>query len=98
MTRSELIGILATRCRLPRATAELAVRAVFDTMAESLARGEGIEIRGLGSFRVREYPGYRGRNPRSGSTVDVAPKRLPHFKVGKPLRARIARRALARRG
>ena len=90
VTRSELIDLVAARCRVARSTAEAAVRALFDSLSETLARGDGIEIRGLGSFQLREYPGYRGRNPKTGAAVDVAPKRVPHFKAGKPLRARIA--------
>ena len=55
-------------------------------MTASLERGEGIEIRGFGSFTVRKYKAYDGRNPRTGETVPVPPKRLPFFKVGKELK------------
>jgi integration host factor subunit beta len=58
-------------------------------MVDALKRGEGIEIRGFGSFTVREYKSYEGRNPRTGTPVHVAPKRLPFFKVGKELRERV---------
>ena len=58
-------------------------------MVDALKRGEGIEIRGFGSFTVREYKSYEGRNPRTGSPVHVSPKRLPFFKVGKELRERV---------
>src|SRR5690606_29877767 len=58
-------------------------------MVEALQRGEGIEIRGFGSFTVRQYKSYEGRNPRTGDPVHVAPKRLPFFKVGKDLRLRV---------
>ncbi len=90
MTRSELIDEVAARCGIDRDRAERVVRSVFDAMTDALRRGDGIELRGLGSFSVRTYPGYRGRNPRNGQAVNVGPKRLPHFKVGKPMRRRIA--------
>ena len=62
---------------------------IFDSMVEYLAQGERIEIRGFGSFEVRNYKSYEGRNPRTGAPVKVAPKRLPFFKVGKELRERV---------
>jgi len=58
-------------------------------MVEALRRGDGIEIRGFGSFSIREYKEYEGRNPRTGETVHVKPKRLAFFKVGKELRERV---------
>jgi integration host factor subunit beta len=64
----------------------MVVNCVFDTMTEALQRGEGIEIRGFGSFTVRPYKPYDGRNPRTGQPVPVPAKRLPFFKVGKELK------------
>ncbi len=89
MTKSELIERVAERARLTKGRAELVVSTIFDAMVESLRRGDGIEIRGFGSFTVRKYKAYEGRNPRTGDTVHVAPKRLPFFKVGKELRERV---------
>src|SRR5260370_25291536 len=87
MTKSELIDALALRrTDLTKARAELVVNCVFDAMIEALQRGEGIEIRGFGSFTVRPYKPYSGRNPRTGQPVDVPAKRLPFFKVGKELK------------
>ena len=86
MTKSELIDAIAVRSSLTKARAELVVNCVFDAMTEALEQGEGIEIRGFGSFTVRPYKPYAGRNPRTGETVNVAAKRLPFFKVGKELR------------
>jgi integration host factor subunit beta len=86
MTKSELIDAITTRGEITKARAELVVNCVFDTMTEALRRGEGIEIRGFGSFTVRPYKAYTGRNPRTGQAVDVPAKRLPFFKVGKELR------------
>jgi integration host factor subunit beta len=87
MTKSDLIDALAEqRADLTKARAELVVNCVFDAMSEALQRGEGIEIRGFGSFTVRPYKPYSGRNPRTGEPVDVPSKRLPFFKVGKELK------------
>jgi len=86
MTKSELIDALAARSELTKARAELVVNCVFDAMTEALQRGEGIEIRGFGSFTVRPYKPYSGRNPRTGEPVEVPAKRLPFFRVGKELK------------
>jgi integration host factor subunit beta len=86
MTKSEMIDAIAARAELTKARAEMVVNCVFDTMTEALKRGEGIEIRGFGSFTVRPYKPYDGRNPRTGQPVPVPAKRLPFFKVGKELK------------
>ncbi len=86
MTKSELIEAIAARGDLTKARAELVVNCVFDAMTEALQRNEGIEIRGFGSFTVRPYNSYDGRNPRTGQSVTVPAKRLPFFKVGKELK------------
>ena len=86
MTKSELIEAIAARGELTKARAEMVVNTVFDAMTEALQRGEGIEIRGFGSFTVRPYKPYDGRNPRTGQPVPVPAKRLPFFKVGKELK------------
>ena len=91
MTKSELIELVAARTGIPKSRAEAVVNTVFDSMVAALERGEGIEIRGFGSFTVREYKAYNGRNPRTGETVDVREKRLPFFKVGKELREQVNR-------
>ena len=89
MTKSELIERLAEAAKLTKGKAELVVGTIFGAMTEAMVRGEGIEIRGFGSFTVRQYKAYEGRNPRTGGAVHVKPKRLPFFKVGKELRARV---------
>ena len=86
MTKSELIDAMAAKSQLTKARAELVVNCVFEAMTEALQKGEGIEIRGFGSFTVRPYKAYSGRNPRTGAPVPVPPKRLPFFKVGKELK------------
>jgi integration host factor subunit beta len=86
MTKSELIDEVARRTKITKSRAELVVNCVFDAMMEALQGGDGIEIRGFGSFTVREYRSYNGRNPRTGKPVAVPEKRLPFFMVGKELR------------
>jgi integration host factor subunit beta len=89
MTKADLIAVVADKLKFPWARAELLVDQIFLCMTEALKQGEGIEIRGFGSFTVREYRAYEGRNPRTGDTVHVKPKRLAFFKVGKELRERV---------
>lgn len=86
ITKSELTVRLSETQHLPKAKAEQVVNVMFEAMAGALERGERIEIRGFGSFEVRSYKPYEGRNPRTGETVHVKAKRLPFFKVGKELR------------
>ena len=65
------------------------VNTIIDMMTEALARGESIEIRGFGSFIVKDYDTYTGRNPKTGEQITVQPKKLPFFKVGKDLREQV---------
>lgn len=89
MTKSDLVEMVATKLQLPKGKAELIVNCIFESMEESLKKGERIEIRGFGSFEIRHYKPYEGRNPRTGDPVAVQPKRLPFFKVGKELKERV---------
>lgn len=89
MTKSELIERVAARTGLTKGRAEMVVSTIFDSMTDALVQGDGIEIRGFGSFTVRTYKAYEGRNPRTGAVVHVPPKKLPFFKVGKDLRERV---------
>ena len=93
MTKSKLIEIIAQRTRITKSRAELVVNCIFETMAESLQRGDGIEIRGFGSFTIRNYKPYTGRNPRTNRPVPVDSKKLPFFKVGKDLKDLVNARA-----
>jgi integration host factor subunit beta len=86
MNKSELIEALSKQANLPLRKAEEITNLVFDTMAKALVDGGRIEIRGFGSFIVREYQGYTGRNPKSGENITVSDKRLPFFKAGKELK------------
>ena len=89
MTKSDLIEKIAENLKLPKGRAETIVNTIFEAMEAALTQGERIEIRGLGSFEVRSYKAYEGRNPRTGDPVGVQPKRLPFFKVGKELKERV---------
>ncbi len=88
MNKSQLVAALAKEENLPLRKAEEVVNTVFEDMEKSLIKGERVEIRGLGSFKVKQYDGYKGRNPKSGEVIDVGPKKLPFFKVGKELKER----------
>ena len=89
MTKSDLIDVLCETQKIPKGRAELLVQVIFESMEDALKRGERIEIRGFGSFELRSYKPYEGRNPRTGVRVSVQPKRLPFFKVGKELKERV---------
>jgi integration host factor subunit beta len=89
MNKAELIEKVSRRVQIPSKVAKVVVDTIFDTMKESLEKGEGIEIRGFGSFVVRNYGAYKGRNPKTGKIVDVRPKKLPHFKVGRELKGMV---------
>ena len=91
MTKYDLIQLLATRMNLPKKQAGIVISEIFGEMAEALCQGKRIEIRGFGSLKTKSYPGYQGRNPRTGEVIEVADKRLPFFKVGKEMRERLQR-------
>ena len=93
MTKSELIEILAQRqAHLKSEDVDLSVKALLEMMGGSLANGERIEIRGFGSFSINRRPPRMGRNPRSGESVHIPEKRVPHFKPGKALREAVDKR------
>jgi len=89
MNKSDLIVALAKEADLPLRKSEEIVNLVFDTMSDALISGDRIEIRGFGSFMVKEYKGYTGRNPKTGDKIAVDEKRLPFFKTGKELREKV---------
>jgi integration host factor subunit beta len=86
MNKAALITMLSEKENIQLKVAKVIVDLLFEGMKDSLSRGERIEIRGFGSFVVKNYGSYRGRNPKTGRSVDVPPKRLPFFKVGKELK------------
>ena len=86
MTKSDLITLVATKNNLTEVNATRIVNLIFDGFKDALVKGDRIEIRGFGSFVLREYKTYTGRNPKTGKVVEVKSKRLPYFKVGKELK------------
>ncbi|MBF0265194.1 MAG: integration host factor subunit beta [Gammaproteobacteria bacterium] len=92
MTKSELIDLLAMKhTHLVQKDVELSVKIILEHMAQSLANGERIEIRGFGSFSLHYRAPRTGRNPKTGEAVALAPKYAPHFKPGKEMRERVNR-------
>jgi integration host factor subunit beta len=90
MTKSELIELIAAKQgHLPAKDVELAVKQILEIMSDALAQGQRIEIRGFGSFSLHFRPPRQGRNPKTGETVALAGKYVPHFKPGKDLRERV---------
>jgi integration host factor beta subunit len=92
MTKSELITHVARR--LPYVTlkdAEIIIDTIFDSMADALAEGDGIQIRGFGSLKVKDREEREGRNPKTGESVHIPAKKSPFFRIGKELHERINR-------
>ena len=86
MTKAELVEDVARAAELTKKDAERLVEIVFESIIETLNLGEKIELRGFGSFRVRERGARRGRNPKTGDPVDIPAKRVPYFKPGKEMK------------
>jgi integration host factor subunit beta len=86
MTKAELVDQVARTTQLTKKHAEIMVNTVFDSIVDSLKDGEKIELRGFGSFRIRQRGSRTGRNPKTGARVDVPSKSIPYFKPGKELR------------
>jgi integration host factor subunit beta len=91
MNKFELITELARRQGLSKGESSRIIDIFFDAMAREICNGGRVEIRGFCSIHVKEYPGYTGRNPRSGELVTVKPKKLPFFKCGTDLKQRVDR-------
>jgi len=89
MNKADLIEALAVKEGLQGKEAYTIVNLIFDGFTDTLKKGGRIEVRGFGSFSVREYGAYTGSNPKTGKKVAVKPKRLPFFKVGKELKQRV---------
>lgn len=86
MTKADLIEEVARQSNLTKKETELIVTTVFDNIAQAMTKGDKVELRGFGSFRIRHRNARKGRNPKTGSSVSVPEKRVPFFKVGKQLR------------
>ena len=89
INRSDLVLKYAEFANIPKKKAETIIDSIFDQMKNALEKGDRIELRGFGSFVNKEYGSYTGRNPRTGESITVAPKRLPFFKVGKELKEKL---------
>ena len=96
MKKAELITKVSEKENIPLKIAKVIVDSIFDGMVQSLEQGERIEIRGFGTFTLRNYGSYKGRNPKTGQIVDVPPKKLPFFKVGKELKEMVNRGATSK--
>ena len=86
MNKSELIRKLSEESNLPMEDAVMIVNTFINSIKDALLAGDRVEIRGFGSFKMKDYNGYTGRNPRTGDCVAVKPKRLPFFRAGKDLK------------
>ncbi len=89
MNKLELISAIKDKANISKAEAAKVVQIFFDSMADAMAKGDRIEIRGLCSFYVKNYKSYAGRNPKTGEKVVIKPKKLPFFKSGKELKERV---------
>ena len=89
MNKIELINALKNECMILKKEAATIVDLFFDKISSALSEGDRVEIRGLCTFFVKEYESYNGRNPRTGETVTVGPKKLPFFKCGQELKRRV---------
>lgn len=90
MTKSELVEMVSSRVTaFSRRDIELIVDTLFQSMSDNLSSGDKVEIRGFGSFKIKERDGRQGRNPKSGENIFIQPKRVPFFKAGKEIRERI---------
>ncbi|UZP67004.1 integration host factor subunit beta [Desulfovibrio mangrovi] len=86
MNKSELVKMLAEQHNLSNDEAVLVVNSFFESVRDALLEGDRVEIRGFGSFKVKDYSGYKGRNPKTGESVEVSSKKLPVFRAGKELK------------
>ena len=89
MNKLDLVDILRDEADITKAEAARVANIFFETMADALARGDRVEIRGLCSFYIKQYASYTGRNPKTGKKVKIKPKKLPYFKCGKVLKERV---------
>jgi len=87
MTKADLIAIVADRLKITQVQSSIIVEAALRSIVSALQKGEEVEIRGFGSFRFRNRAPRKGRNPKTGEKVDVPPKRIPYFKMGKELKS-----------
>jgi nucleoid DNA-binding protein len=89
MTKADIVDRVALGTGLTKLETEAIIEGFLNTIIEALKEGKGIEIRGFGSFFVKSYQPRKGRNPKTGEIIDVLPKKLPFFKVGKELKKKL---------
>lgn len=89
MTKAELVEMVAEEINLTKKQTEVIVNILFNSITEALSRGDKVELRGFGSFRIRNRNPREGRNPKTGDTVHIPAKKVPFFKAGKELRAMV---------
>ncbi len=89
MNKRELTKVFAKKMGITIRDAEVCVNTLFNNMADTLAKGGRVEIRGFGSFKVKQYESYSGRNPKTGESIQVRSKKLPYFRLGSIMRKRI---------
>ncbi len=89
MNKSDLINVVRERAGLSRKEAEQVIFTFFNEISDALEKGDRVEIRGFGSFTVKHYKSYTGRNPKTGSPISIPEKKLPFFKVGKELKGKV---------
>ena len=87
MTKADLVMEVAKQTSLTKKESETVIKTIFDSISDALSEGDKVELRGFGSFRVRDRRSRQGRNPKTGDTVSVPAKKVPFFKAGKELRA-----------
>jgi len=89
MNKSDLINVVRERAGLSRKEAEQVIFTFFNEISDALEKGDRVEIRGFGSFTVKHYKSYTGRNPKTGNPISIPEKKLPFFKVGKELKGKV---------
>ena len=91
MNKTDIVNKLAEKTRMNQKVAKVVVDTITESIKKAIVSGERVEIRGFGSFSVRQYKPYKGRNPKNGEVVEVPAKKLPYFKVGKELKEAISK-------
>ena len=91
MNRTDIVNKLAEKTGMNQKVAKIVVDTITESIKKAIVNGERVEIRGFGSFSVRRYKPYKGRNPKNGEVVEVPAKKLPYFKVGKELKEAISK-------
>ncbi|MGA1867031.1 MAG: integration host factor subunit beta [bacterium] len=89
MTKADLVHEISKSTELTKKETELVIKTVFDSITDALSKGDKVELRGFGSFRVRDRKARQGRNPKTGTIVNVPEKKVPFFKAGKELRTMV---------